>query len=142
MPSYRTISRTCERCGATFMKTPSAIANGRGRFCSRACQNAAQARHVTMACETCGAGVERKRSAIRGRAFCSDACSRARNAQPIVLSDDGLTAQIPLVTRDGAIVAYATIDATDAEWAGQWTWNLSKQGRYAVRQGGIKLHRE
>lgn len=97
---------------------------------------------VSLPCETCGVMVERKVSAVRGRVFCSWACSRARNAKPVSLSEDGLTARVPLLSRDGSVLAYALIDAADAEWAGQWQWGLSKQGQYAVRGNGIKMHRE
>lgn len=58
-------------------------------------------------------------------------------------SDD--TVQIPLCARDGSIRAYATVDASDAEWAGQFRWYLSGVG-YAVRtvRHNVKayLHRE
>ena len=58
------------------------------------------------------------------------------------MSDDGLTARVPLIARDGSIKGHAIIDAADAEWVGQWQWGMSKQGGYAVRGQGIKLHRE
>lgn len=56
--------------------------------------------------------------------------------------------QIPLRARDGAIIAYATVDAADAEWVNQWHWALTGTG-YAIRgsrEGGrkrnVRLHRE
>lgn len=60
------------------------------------------------------------------------------------------TIQIPLRARDGAIRAYATIDAVDAERVGPYRWCLHSQG-YAFRntrvggrhgsQVGTFLHR-
>jgi endogenous inhibitor of DNA gyrase (YacG/DUF329 family) len=136
------VALICPRCGRGYTKPPSAIAAGRGRFCSRACKDAAQENKVALTCETCGTTFERKRAAVQARSFCSDPCARAKNARPIEISEDGLTARVPLLRRNGSVAAYAIIDAADAEGVGQWTWNLSKQGRYAVRGDGIKLHRE
>jgi hypothetical protein len=49
------------------------------------------------------------------------------------LSEDGLTAQIPLYTGDDVtIVGYATVDAADAAWASQWMWRLNSGG-YVIR---------
>jgi hypothetical protein len=62
---------------------------------------------------------------------------------------DESTVQIPLRARDGTIRAYALVDASDAEWANQWTWRLYNTG-YAARcerdfdgrLRAIMLHRE
>lgn len=144
MPFKGSIPRTCEQCGTGFYCTPFHIKTGRGRFCGRACSNAAQsANRITVPCEACGKPVTRKPSGFRQRrAFCSWQCSRRRNAHPIILDDDGLTARVPLIARDGSVKAYAIIDATDAEWAGQWQWGLTVNGGYAYRGQGIRLHRE
>src|SRR5688572_18562346 len=97
---------------------------------------------VTMACKTCGKVIEPQASAAaRGAAYCSRACYHTRNARPIELSEDGLTARVPL-TSHGKVVAYATIDADDAPWAAQWSWGLTPRGDYAVRGGGVTMHRE
>lgn len=65
--------------------------------------------------------------------FCTREChTLARRNPPIEISDDGLTARIGLLARDGSVKAYALIDATDAEWAGQYTWGVT--GNYAVRR--------
>jgi len=43
----------------------------------------------------------------------------------IAVSEDGLTALVPLHARDRRTVrAYALIDAADAVWASQWRWSL------------------
>lgn len=136
------VALVCTHCGGEFFRPPSAIAAGRGRHCSRACKDAARENKVSLVCETCGTTFERKRSLVRERVFCSRLCDLTKNARPIEISDDGLTARVPLVRRDGSVAAYAIIDAADAEWVGQWTWNLTPAGRYAVRGDGIKLHRE
>jgi endogenous inhibitor of DNA gyrase (YacG/DUF329 family) len=142
-PSGRSkrVACICERCGTTKMKSPSAIAAGRGRFCSKRCQNASQENKVRLICETCGTPFDRKASAVKDRTFCSDECARLKHAEPIILDMDGVTARIPLHNRAGAVVAYALIDASDAEWAGQWQWSLSTKG-YVVRGQGIRIHRD
>jgi hypothetical protein len=56
------------------------------------------------------------------------------------MSNDGTTAMIPLHARDGSIRAYALVNATDAQWAGQWRWCLSDEG-YAVRNEWVGGHR-
>jgi hypothetical protein len=67
---------------------------------------------------------------------------------PAEISSDGLTARLPLFSRDGSICGYAVLDAADAEWASQWRWALNIDG-YAIRSDGsaqdkrsILLHRE
>jgi hypothetical protein len=138
-PTTMKLPCICERCGTTTMKTPSAIAAGRGRFCSWACKSAAQENKVTRPCETCGDPVTRKAAAMKDRVFCSRTCDLTKNAQPIIMNEDGLTALVPLLERDGSVVDHALIDAADAAWAAQWTWNLSKQGQYACRGDGSKM---
>ncbi len=63
------------------------------------------------------------------------------------VNNNGVTAQIPLHSRDGSISAYATIDASDADWISERRWSLS--GGYARRRiivlgkpKNIYLHRE
>lgn len=58
------------------------------------------------------------------------------------------TRKIPLLRRRNSVVAYATVDAADAEWLSQWRWRLNSEG-YAVRTGTgsegsrtIYMHRE
>lgn len=43
---------------------------------------------------------------------------------------------IPLRARDGAVRAYAIVDAGDADWVNQWRWCLNNGyvGRRATRQ--------
>lgn len=61
--------------------------------------------------------------------YCSRPCvvaaRRASHLPTIEWSTDGLSAKIPLRARDGSIRAYTIVDATDAEWANQWSWQLS-----------------
>ena len=55
--------------------------------------------------------------------------------------------RIPLFARDGAIRAYAVIDAADADWVNQWSWRLTNKGyaarsvRIEGRPGSVRLHR-
>lgn len=42
MPAFNSVSRSCRYCGTEFLCTPSRIADGRGKFCSRACTNATE----------------------------------------------------------------------------------------------------
>ncbi len=137
----KTVDRVCERCGEGFTSTPARVAEGKARFCGNSCRGASMENKVSLTCETCGATFDRKASAVKDRVFCSDPCARARNAQSIVMNEDGLTARVPLLRRDGSIADYAAIDAADAEWVGQWTWSLNAKG-YATRGQGILLHRE
>ncbi len=67
----------CECCGRVFVTTPSALAHGRVRFCSRECSRLA--RRVERNCRSCGAAFVILRSALSasinssGR-FCSRGC--------------------------------------------------------------------
>jgi hypothetical protein len=79
--------------------------------------------------------------------YCSIQCTGIAHRSPSAIQVDGDVERIPLCARNGSIRAYAIIDATDAEWAGQWRWHLSNG--YAVRcqwMGGkmreFRLHRE
>ncbi|MGE3267179.1 MAG: AP2 domain-containing protein [Chloroflexota bacterium] len=94
---------------------------------------------------SCGKVFNRQPSWIKERNYCSRRC--AFPVVPPILSNDGLTASIPLHTRAGSIRAYAVVDAADAEWASQWRWSLDSDG-YAVRSTYdhgrrrlLKLHR-
>jgi hypothetical protein len=71
----------------------------------------------------------------RGK-FCSRECQWAsvRESQPDPdLTDDGLTARIPLRNRHGIVISYALIDAADAPLVSQWRWSLTRG--YAKRVG-------
>lgn len=103
---------------------------------------------VQCTCHTCGKTIERVPSAIRDRNYCSTTCMYGRHPHPILLSADGLTAQIPLRGNHGTIRAYAIVDAGDATWAGQWRWLQHPDG-YAMRFEKVEgrrrtflLHRE
>jgi hypothetical protein len=104
---------------------------------------------VHLTCSACGAPFLCPEYRASRAKFCSMVCRRAgAPALPIDVSADGTSARVPLVGRDGSIRAYATIDAADAPWAGQWTWRLDSKG-YAKRGEGagdeyvhVFLHRE
>lgn len=103
--------------------------------------------HVT--CSHCGVAMLRHPSRVRPKAYCSTECRaswhRVRTAPAVLAGDIGM---IPLRRRDGEIVGYAVVDATDAEWANQWVWHIDTSG-YArrneavgvKRQRVVKLHR-
>lgn len=104
---------------------------------------------VQCTCSVCGKSFTRRPPGP----YCSRACCAMaqRWERPrIVISDDGLSAMIPLHARDGTARAYTAVDAQRAEWVNQWRWHLSTHG-YAVRTyypgGGQRrlrlfLHRE
>ena len=143
-PTTAKLPRICERCGATSLKAPSAIAAGRGRFCSRACAHAGQSAGLMVTCETCGETFRRKPSAVFARVYCSHPCRLAASPAPAILSDDGLTARVPLQARDGSITGYTLVDAADVAWAQQWRWQMSPTRRVVRGRNGrtIHLHRE
>lgn len=91
---------------------------------------------VSVQCERCGVTFKRHQSEMRkrpaGRIFCSLACRDNVSPSPVEICEDGLTAWVSLLASDGTVIGHALIDATDAEWIGQWAWRLSNQG-YAVR---------
>lgn len=71
------VERSCETCGARFEEQPARVAQGRGRFCSKACQFPGP---VDRTCERCGNPFTAHRSELAkgwGR-FCSNKCRRTR----------------------------------------------------------------
>lgn len=97
---------------------------------------------VTLTCPACGTTFDRKVSAVRGQlSYCNNRCRFAKRHERIILSDDGVTALIPLYARDGTLKDHAIIDAADAEWASQWAWYMNVQG-YVGRGRGTLMHRE
>lgn len=108
-------------------------------------------------CCVCGKVVVRVPSRVTDHPFCSIRC-RVTGPVPAtpILSDDGLTASLPLFAGDNVtIVGYALIDAADAAWASQWKWRLSPSkgpgdGGYVIRSERppgeqkrvYRLHRE
>jgi hypothetical protein len=139
------VALNCLRCGQGITRLPNVVASGRGRYCSDACKYAARRNREMVICETCGKAFERKQSELRwDRVYCSVPCRASAPPSPAILSDDGLTAQVPLQDVLGEIVGYTTIDAADVAWAQQWRWNLSPKG-YVTRggkDGTTYLHRE
>lgn len=107
---------------------------------------------IHLTCPVCSRAFTRNPARIRPTGnYCSNRCNSLRQfgpPPPLALSEDGLTAFVPLRARDGDIKAYAAIDAADAEWVNQRRWGLSDQG-YAYRgvcidgkRTHLKLHRE
>lgn len=91
-------------------------------------------------CCVCGTVVVRVPSRVTARPFCSNRCRAVgHKPAPPTMSEDGLTASIPLYDGDDVtIVGYALVDAADAAWASQWMWRLSSPlavggGQYAIR---------
>lgn len=99
---------------------------------------------VQCTCETCGAAFFRKRSLIRARTFCSLPCRDRQPPAPAIVSDDGLTARVPLQDRAGTITGYTLVDAADVAWVQQWRWQMSPVGRAVRGEKGrtYYLHRE
>lgn len=83
--------------------------------------------HLT--CFKCGAAFDRIPSRARRAAknFCSQQCAKPEPSV-VVTSVDGSTARVALYASGGAIEAWATVDAEDAEWVGRWRWNLHRAG--------------
>lgn len=107
---------------------------------------------VPAICARCGETFPYRKGRLQERpshrTFCSRACWKAGPTPPSpILSDDGLTALIPLLAHDGAVQAHALIDALDAEWVSRWTWRLDANGyaHRSERPNGVKatisLHR-
>jgi hypothetical protein len=112
---------------------------------------------VQCTCVTCGTTFFRKPSEVGELNFCSHACAYQGRRPggpppppppPAILNDDGVTASIPLLAKDGTLKGHALIDAADAAWASQWTWRLTDDGyahRSEKRNGKprhFSLHRE
>lgn len=79
--------RICEICGKRFTETPSRIADGKGRFCSRRCYAEWQSRtmagdaspfwnggEIEITCEQCGLVFSVCQALAAGRRFCSSKC--------------------------------------------------------------------
>lgn len=103
---------------------------------------------IPCECLTCGTVVLRFPSEIKKRVYCSPRCYLNKAPAPLEFSVDGLTARIPLLTHQGAVRAFATIDAADAALVSPYRWHLTVQG-YAARdltatggRGVALLHRE
>lgn len=101
---------------------------------------------VQRTCFLCGSAFTFPPS--QNRKYCSLRCSSQKFLVPEpILSPDGLTASIPLLSQRGDVRAHAIVDAADAAWAGQWRW--SQHHGYAERGESIDgklvviaLHRE
>lgn len=105
-------------------------------------------------CPTCGLSFDQPPHAVQRRTYCSPRCRwTAKHGPPVIeISDDGLTARIPIYRRDGTIRTHFLIDAADVDSVTRWRWALAKG--YVIRVeylgGGAKhkrltsiyLHRE
>lgn len=65
---------SCELCGKSFSVTPSLLAKGKGRFCSRECAAESRKSQRVLTCEHCGKQVPGVRAKAR---FCSRECAEA-----------------------------------------------------------------
>ncbi len=100
---------------------------------------------VQFTCPRCGTAFFRAPSHAAVALYCSRACRYVPRAA--ILSDDGLTARIPLLARDRSVRDYVVVDAVLAEWAAQWNWHMTSG--YACRTDystgkatPVWLHRE
>ena len=75
------IGRTCPHCGAGFSVPPHRLAQGRGRFCSRACLYLSQVKAAMRDCLWCAAPFEVRafRLAEGNGKYCSRPCWAAAN---------------------------------------------------------------
>ncbi len=133
---------TCPTCGTAFTRPASKVGAG---YCSQACH---YNQRVECACFVCGKPMSRQPSSIKRRTYCSQECGAARwPTPPVEISEDGLTARIPLRGRDGAVRAYAIVDASDLGHIAQWRWGLTANGYVAHhatvdgKRRSIYLHR-
>jgi hypothetical protein len=109
---------------------------------------------VHLTCPACDKAFSRKPADIaRGRGkFCSHRCHSEAQRQPRPIpeiSEDGLTALIPLYARDDSVRGYTLVDVADAEWVCQWRWYLRRDGYVARSERSdegktlvFRLHRE
>ena len=73
------VSRVCEQCGRPISVSQRRLELGHGRFCSKACQHAAQITRVPRVCAHCGAPFAAARYLVKkgyGR-YCSRSCGAA-----------------------------------------------------------------
>lgn len=83
----RARERVCPTCKGTFAPELSRTLRNAGKYCSKACYNAARSvreAFITVRCEQCGTAFSRTRAAItrRHRSFCSRSCSATYNSGP------------------------------------------------------------
>ncbi len=118
---------TCEVCGAPFERTPSKIARGATRYCSRDCYDRSR-EGETRVCPTCGKTYTAFKSlATKGWGLhCSAACERAARAKPIA---ERFWAK---VNKDGPVPAHKP------ELGPCWVWTAStdKHGYGKIGAGG------
>lgn len=76
--------RPCKRCGKLLVRYSSQFAQGRGKYCSKACANAAKIRKVSLRCAFCRKQFLRSRNRIYGALqYCSNACRLFSSGQRI-----------------------------------------------------------
>lgn len=76
---------TCLTCGKTFMRFPSDIARGRGKYCEQACQTAAMRKGVERVCLQCGDTFPSTPNAVAagGGRYCSTLCRTAAQRKKV-----------------------------------------------------------
>lgn len=79
------VARTCETCGAAFSVWAKEIAQGWGRFCTRACANRGLITLVDRSCAQCSAPFQAIASKVaRGEGrFCNAECYRQSRTRPL-----------------------------------------------------------
>lgn len=107
------VSLTCAQCGAAFSLKPSAVRNGQGAYCSRACKHAGQRLRSDAPCPQCGAAVTRRGTAGK---YCCHACYVAAR------------------TRSLAARFWAKVNKTPTCWL--WTANRLPKGYGVINVGG------
>ena len=77
--SHMMVTRLCGQCGAPVSVSQRRLDLGHGRFCSKACQRAAQTARVPRVCEHCGASFAAHRYLVeKGYGhYCSRRCAAA-----------------------------------------------------------------
>lgn len=71
----RRVVQVCMRCGRQFDVYVNRLENGRGKFCSKACQSGYERARVTLTCQKCGKEFRAFQSDVdTGQKFCSRAC--------------------------------------------------------------------
>ena len=64
----------CIECGKEFHQSPSRIAKGWGKYCSKKCSSTAKIKNVKCVCEHCGKEFHITNYLSKNRRFCSHSC--------------------------------------------------------------------
>ena len=89
-----------------------------------------------LTCSICGHAFKRYGQPSSGRIFCGFVCMGISRRKPhpkpvkivapvpVTVSEDGLSAWVPLYARDGAIRAHTVVDVADVSLVNKWVWRL------------------